>query len=148
MSAYGLVNIGGKQYIEEFFTYTSIVTVSANGFLQPRVVLDGDGGFLLKYLTVAYSVNGGANNLFRMRLGNSDGSQWYSSAGVVTGGTGNDRVNSTLLFGNGQLPFPVIPYILFLPNGSINMDLQDISGNSNLIEFAFHGSKLYDYTGN
>lgn len=146
MSAYGLVNIGGNQYIEKFFTYTSIVTVAANGFLQPRVVLDGDGGFMLKYLTVAYSQTATVNNLFRLRLGNSDGSQWYSSSGVVTGGTGNDRVNSLLLFGNGQFPFPVIPYILFLPNGSINLDIQDISGQSNTIEFAFHGSKLYDYT--
>ena len=65
-------------------------------------------------------------------------------AGIVAGGGANDRVHSALLLGNGQFPFPVIPFILFLPNGSINMDCQDISGNSNTVEMAFHGSKLYN----
>jgi len=115
--------------------------------LQLCVVLDGNGGFLLKSLMVVYSQTAGSNNYFRCRLGNSDGSQWYSSAGVVSGGGGNDRVHSLLMFGNGQFPVSVNPYILYLPNGSINLDLQDISGNSNTVEFAFTGSKLFDYNG-
>lgn len=149
-ASYGQITLGGKTYLEKFWTYTSIFTLNAaagaagTGFLQPRVSLDGDGGFLLKYLTVQYSQTAGAPNYFRIRLGNSDGQQWYSGAGVVAGGGGNDRVHSALLLGNGQFPFPVIPYILFLPNGSINMDCQDLSGVSNVVEMAFHGSKLYD----
>lgn len=143
-SSYGTITLGNKTYLEKFWVYTSIFTIAANGFLQPRVNLDGDGGFLLKYLTVQYSTTAGAPNYFRIRLGNSDGAQWYSGAGVVAGGGANDRVHSALLLGNGQFPFPVIPYILFLPNGSINMDVQDVSGNSNVVEMAFVGSKLYD----
>lgn len=149
-AGYGLVEIGGVQYIEKFWQYTSIVTLNpgalaaGTALLQPRVVLDGDGGFLLKYTQVVYSISGGAPNYFRARLGNSDGSQWYSSAGVVTGGAANDRVHSLNLFGNGQFPFPIIPYIMFLPNGSINLDLQDLSGNVNQIEFCFSGSKLFN----
>jgi hypothetical protein len=149
-AGYGLITIAGNQYIEKFYQYTSIVTLNAaggaagTGFLQPRVTMDGDGGFLLKYLEVVYSVTGGTPNYFRCRLGNSDGSQWYSSAGVVSGGSANDRVHSLLMFGNGQFPFPVIPYILYLPNGSINLDLQDISGNVNIVEFCFSGSKLFN----
>lgn len=133
-----------RTYLEKFYIYSAIFTVTANGFLQPRVVLQGDGGFLLKYLMVNYSLTGAAPNYFRMRLGNSDGSQWYSSAGVVAGGGGNDRVHSTSLLGNGQFPFPVLPYILYQPNGTINLDVQDVSGQSNTIELAFAGSKLYD----
>lgn len=143
-ASYGTITLGGVTYLEKFWTYTSIFTIPANLTLQPRVVLDGDGGFLLKYLCVQYSQNGGSPNYFRIKLGNSDGQQFYSGAGIVGGGGGNDRVHSALLLGNGQFPFPVIPYILFLPNGSINLDCQDISGNSNQVELAFHGSKLYN----
>ena len=146
-SGYGIIELGGKQYIEKYFQYTMIVTVAANSFLQPRVVLDGNGGFLLKSLMVVYSQTATVNNYFRCRLGNSDGSQWYSSAGIVAGGGGNDRVHSLLMFGNGQFPVSINPYMLFLPNGSINLDLQDVSGQSNVIEFAFTGSKLFDYNG-
>ena len=142
-ASYGTINLGGKTYLEKFWSYTTIFTITANGYLQPRIVLDGDGGFLLKYLCVFYS-GGATPNYFRIRIGNSDGTQWYSGAGVVAGGGANDRVHSTLILGNGQFPFPVIPYILFLPNGSINLDVQDTSGNSNTVEMAFHGSKLYD----
>lgn len=143
-ASYGTINFGGVEYLEKFWVYTSIFTIGANGFLQPRVVLDGDGGFLLKYLEVQYSQNGGNPNYFRIKLGNSDGQQFYSGAGIVANGGGNDRVHSALLLGNGQFPFPVIPYILYLPNGSINLDVQDISGNSNTVEMAFVGSKLYN----
>ena len=143
-ASYGQITLGGVTYLEKFWVYTSIFTIPANGFLQPRVILDGDGGFLLKYLEVQYSQSAGAPNYFRIKLGNSDGQQFYSGAGIVAGGGGNDRVHSALLLGNGQFPFPVIPYILFLPNGSINLDCQDISGNSNVVEMAFVGSKLYN----
>lgn len=143
-AAYGTITLGGKTYLEKMWTYPTIFTIAANGFLQPRVVLDGDGGFLLKYMCVQYSQTTGAPNYFRIRLGNSDGMQYYSGAGIVAGGGGNDRVHSALYLGNGQFPFPVIPYILFLPNGSINLDVQDLSGVSNVVELAFHGSKLYD----
>lgn len=143
-AAYGTIDLGGVTYLEKFWIYTSIFTIPPNGTLQPRVVLDGDGGFLLKYLCVQYSQAGGVPNYFRIKLGNSDGQQFYSGAGIVAGGGGNDRVHSALMLGNGQFPFPVVPYILFLPNGSINLDVQDISGNSNVVEMAFEGSKLYN----
>lgn len=143
-ASYGTITLGGVTYLEKFWVYTSIFTIPANGFLQPRVVLDGDGGFLLKYMMVQYSQNGGNPNYFRIKLGNSDGQQFYSGAGIVAGGGGNDRVHSALALGNAQFPAVVIPYILFLPNGSINLDCQDISGNSNIVELAFSGSKLYN----
>lgn len=145
-ASYGTIDFGGTTYLEKFWVYTSIFTIPQNGILQPRVVLDGDGGFLLKYLEVQYGQVGGGPQYFRIQLGNSDGQQYYSGAGIVAGGGGNDLVHSALLLGNGQFPFPVIPYILFLPNGSINLKVQDISNQAggNTVEMAFVGSKLYN----
>ncbi len=102
-----------------------------------RIVLDGEADFLWKLNTRS------ATGAFRIRFGISDSGIWFSSAGNVQGG-GNDRVLDSLIFGNGQFPFPVVPHIWIPRSGSLIMDLQDISGNSNTIEFAFHGSKLVE----
>lgn len=143
-AAYGTITLGGKTYLEKQWQYPTTFTIPANGLLQPRIVLDGDGGFLMKMGMVQYSQTGGNPNYFRMRLGNSDGQVWYSGAGIVAGGGGNDRVHSALCLGNAQFPFFYTPFMLFLPNGSINLDVQDISGFSNFVELTFTGSKLYD----
>lgn len=134
---YGRIKFGGKNYIERFWTYTNITTLTANGTALNRVVMDGEAHFLLKLLT-RQSTGG-----FRMRLGTSEGGTWFSGAGVVTGG-GNDRVLDTLIFGDGQFPFPVVPHIFFPKSAALIMDLQDVSGNTNTLEFAFHGSKLIE----
>jgi hypothetical protein len=132
---YGRINIGGKNYIERFWTYTNITTLTANQILTSRIVLDGEADFLLKLNTCSSTGD------FRIRIGTSDSGIWFSSAGNVSGG-GNDRVLSTLIMGNGQFPFPVVPHIWFPRSAALIMDLQDISGSGNTLEFAFHGSKL------
>lgn len=134
---YGRVNIGGKNYIERFWTYSNITTLTASSIVTTKVVLDGEADFLLKLLCRS------STGAFRIRLGTSDSGIWFSSCGVVQGG-GNDRVLDSLIFGNGQFPFPVVPHIWFPKSGSLIMDLQDTSGSSNTIEFAFHGSKLVE----
>lgn len=134
---YGIVNYGGRDYVERMYTYVGIFTLTANQSLpSQRIVLDGEADFFLKLLTRA------STGRFRIRLANTDGGIRYSSAGVVVGG-GNDLVRDDLIFGNGSFPFPVSPYILFPATGAIMFDLQDISGGNNTIEFAFHGSKLF-----
>lgn len=134
---YGRVQIGNKNYIERFWTYTNITTLTANQIFTTRVVLDGEADFLLKLNT--RSSTGG----FRIRLGTSDSGIWFSGAGVVQGG-GNDRVLDSLIFGNGQFPFAIVPHIWFPRSSSLIMDIQDVSGAGNTIEFAFHGSKLVE----
>jgi hypothetical protein len=134
---YGRLNIGGKNYIERFWTYTNITVLTANQILTSRIVLDGEADFLLK-LNCRDSTGA-----FRIRLGTSDAGIWFSSCGNVQGG-GNDRVLDTLFFGNGQFPFPVVPHIWFPRSAALIMDLQDISGSGNTLEFAFHGSKLIE----
>lgn len=132
---YGRVQLGGKSYIERFWTYTAIITLTANQTSIARIVLDGEADFLLKLLTR------NSTGAFRIRLGTSESGVWFSGSGATQGG-GNDRVLDSLLFGNGQFPFPVIPHIYFPRSASIIMDLQDTSGGGNTLEFAFHGSKL------
>ena len=134
---YGRLNIGGKNYIERFWTYTNITTLTANQTVNAKIVMDGEADFLWKLNTRS------SDGAFRIRFGISDSGIWFSSAGVVQGG-GNDRVLDSLIFGNGQFPFPVVPHIWIPRSGSLIMDLQDISGNTNVIEFAFHGSKLVE----
>ena len=136
---FGRVEIGGRKYIERFWTYTNITTLTANQIFLQRLVLDGEADFLLKLLCRS------STGAFRIRLGTSDSGIWFSGAGTQpTGGSGNDRVLDSLIFGNGQFPFPVIPHIWFPKSASIIMDLQDTSGAGNTIEFAFHGSKLVE----
>ncbi len=134
---YGRLNIGGKNYLERFWTYTNITTLTANQIAQARIVLDGEADFILKLNTRS------STGAFRIRLGTSDSGLWFSSAGNVSGG-GNDRVLDSLYFGNGQFPFPVVPHIWFPRSAALIMDLQDTSGAGNTIEFAFHGSKLVE----
>lgn len=132
---YGRVNLGGKNYIERYWAYSAIVTLTTLQQGIFRVVLDGEADFLLKLLTCSSTGN------FRCRLGSSDSGTWFSGSGIVSGG-GNDRVLSTLMFGNAQFPFPVVPHIYYPRSASIILDLEDISAAGNTLEFAFHGSKL------
>jgi hypothetical protein len=132
---YGRLNIGGRNFIERFWTYTNITTLTANEITTTNIVLDGEADFLLKLNTCS------STGSFRIRLGTSDSGIWFSSAGNALGG-GNNRVLSTLFFGNGQFPFPVVPHIWFPRTAAIIMDLEDVSGFGNTLEFAFHGSKL------
>ena len=134
---YGRLNIGGKNYLERFWTYTNITVLTANQIVTSRIVLDGEADFLFKLNCVS------STGSFRIRLGTSDSGIWFSSCGNVQGG-GNDRVLSTLFFGNGQFPFPVVPHIWFPRSAALIMDLQDISAAGNTLEFAFHGSKLIE----
>jgi len=140
--AYGTVQIGGKTYIEREQTFPLIVNVTVNLSVQRvTLVLPGTADFWLKTLTRETVVAGAsAARRFAFRLGNSDGSTWYQSGG--TGGA-TDRVIDTLLFGSGQFPFVLNPYIYYSASGTIPMEIEDISNNQPYtIYFAFRGSYL------
>jgi hypothetical protein len=142
MAGYGTVTINGKTYIEREQTFPLEVTFTVGLTTQtPTLVLPGTADFWLKCLT-RETVAGGvsAARRFKFRLGNSEGSTWYQSGG--NGGT-TDRVIDTLLFGSGQFPFVLTPYIFYSASGSIRMEIEDIS---NIVPyttfFAFRGSYL------
>jgi hypothetical protein len=140
--SYGTVEIGGKTFIEREQTFPLEVAVTVGLSIQKVVLtLPGTADFWLKCLTretVAAGVS--AARRFKFRLGNSDGSTWYQSGG--TGGT-TDRVIDTLLFGSGQFPFVLNPYIYYSSSANINMEIEDLSNTvPYTIYFAFRGSYL------
>jgi hypothetical protein len=143
---YGTVTIGGKQYIEreQTFPYELAVTVNLS-VTKVSLTLPGTADFWLKALTRETVVNGAsAARRFKFKLGNSDGSTWYQSGGA--GGT-TDRVIDTLLFGSGQFPFVLNPYIYYGSSSSIQMEIEDISNNQPYtIYMAFRGSYLLPTT--
>jgi hypothetical protein len=74
-------------------------------------------------------------------MGNTEGGVWYCGAGI--GGV-NDLVVDTLIFGNGQFPFPVIPSIIYESNASIMFEIQDISLTvPYTISLCFEGTYLF-----
>ena len=137
---YGTVTIGGKTYIEreQTFPYELAVTVNLS-VTKVSLTLPGTADFWLKALTRETVVNGAsAARRFKFKLGNSDGSTWYQSGGA--GGT-TDRVIDTLLFGSGQFPFVLNPYIYNGASSSIQMEIEDVCYNQPYtIYFAFRGS--------
>lgn len=143
-NSYGVVTINGKQYMEREQTFPfqyNLAPGNNNGVVnQANLVLPGTANFWLKSLTREIIQNGAsASKRFLFRLGNSDGSTWYQSAG--NGGT-TDSVIDTLLFGNGQFPFVLNPYIFYTANSSIKMMITDIANDTYSIYFAFRGSYL------
>ena len=142
MGAYGTVQIGGKTYIEREQTFPLIVPVTVNLSIQRIVVaLPGTADFLLKCLMRETIVAGAsAARRFSVRLGNSDGSTWYSSGG---NGGNTDRVIDTLMFGSGQFPFVLNPYIYYSASASIQIEVEDLSSlQPYSIYFGFRGSYI------
>lgn len=139
---YGAVTINGKNYIEREQTFPLEVAVTVNGSIQSgQVVLPGVADFWLKALIRDTTVAGASSaRRFRFRLGNTDGSTWYSAGGV--GGT-TDRVLDTNLFGTGQFPKIVVPHIFYSASAGIKWEIEDISQNQPYtVVIAFEGSYL------
>lgn len=139
---YGAVTINGKNYIEREQTFPLEVAVTVNGSIQSgQVVLPGVADFWLKALIRDTVVTGAsAARRFRFRLGNTDGSTWYSAGGI--GGT-TDRVLDINLFGTGQFPKIVVPHIFYSSSAGIKWEIEDVSQNQPYtVIIAFEGSYL------
>ena len=138
--SYGTVQIGGKTFIEREQSFPLEVSMTSGLIVNTTLQLPGTADFWLKALTRETVVEGASSaKRFKFRLGNSDGSTWYQSGG--TGGT-TDLVIDTLLFGSGQFPFVVNPYIYYGASASIRMNIEDISASAYTIYFNFRGSYL------
>ena len=140
--AYGTVQIGGKTYIQREQDFPLKVTTAGNQTLvNSTLVLPGTADFWLKALEREVLVAGVADSTkrFLFRLGNSDGSTWYQSGGV--GGT-TDLVVDTLMFGNGQFPYVLDPYIFYGASGAIKLQYQPLTNDVYDIYFMFRGAYL------
>ncbi len=138
------ITINGKNYIErpQFFPLDLAVTVAGAYVQNQRLNLPGLAPFRLKALT-RDTIDAGASvvHRFKFKLGNTEGGVWYAGASI--GGT-NDLVVDSLIFGNGQFPFPVIPSIIYESNASIMFEVQDLSlVVPYTISFGFMGTYLF-----
>jgi hypothetical protein len=139
---YGTVTINGRTYIEREQSFPLVVSMSVNGGINNgSLVLPGTADFWLKALMRETIIAGASSPArFTFRLGNSDGSTWYQSGGA---GGSTDQVIDTLMFGSGQFPFVLNPYIYYSANGSIQYQITDISSLTPYdIYFSFRGSYL------
>ena len=139
---YGVININGVNYVERSQEFPLEVAVTVNSqVITGALTINGVANFWLKALKRDI-LNAGANvsRRFKFRLGNSDGSTWYSAAGI--GGSTN-RVIDTLYFGNGQFPKVLTPPIFYSSSGSILWEVEDVSAAAPYtIFFSFEGSFL------
>jgi hypothetical protein len=121
--------------VERFFEYKwpAFQLTALQLLPNQRIVISGDSDFRIKMLMRRKTGD------FRIRLYDSSG-HYYSSSGE--GGT-NDRVPDVCLFGDGQLPFLVVPHIMIPAGGFIAFDLEDLSNANNTIELVFGGAKVY-----
>src|SRR2546430_2572491 len=127
---------GADPGVERFFEYKYLTTPALTALQllsNQRIVISGEADFRIKMLM---SKQTGA---WRVRLYDSSG-HYYSSSGE--GGT-NDRVPNNCLFGDGQLPFLVVPYIVIPAGGYVAFDLEDTSNAGNTLELVFAGAKVY-----
>lgn len=132
---WGNITYRGQQFSERMHIYPlNNIVIGAGAVLQARLVIESDYDWVLKLLTRA------TTNRFFCRLGFSEGAIWVSSTGVNVA-VPNDRVLDTLMFGDAQFPFPVVPWVFIPKGGAIILDLQD-AGAGSTTNFAFHGSKL------
>ena len=147
----GVITLDGQQYIEHVQIFPYEVTISRPGqvITQLRLTLPGVANFLLKGLT-RYVMRPGElvsqERHFRFRMLNMEGSTWYFSSGL---GIFDDRVVDSLIFGNAQFPFPLIPPIPVSANGSLFLEVEDMGLTTGIagytpytIYFAFHGSYI------
>ena len=154
--SYGQVTIDGKTYVERTQIFPLEVNVTVNGQIitGQQIVLPGVANFRLKGLTRTVLKSNAVSTAcpFKFRLGNSDGSIWYSQGGngatvgsnSPTGGSA-DRVLDALMFGNGQFPYPLVVPLFYSASGGIGWEVEDCSNQQPYtIYFGFHGAYLLD----
>lgn len=158
---YGQVTLDGQQYIERPQIFVADIEID-----QPfevltglRLTVPGVADFLLKGIGRYISPPPTAlqpstfDALFRFRLVNAEGTTWYFTGGL---GIFDDRVVSTLCFGSGQFPFPLIPPIPIHASGSLIYEIEDLAIRGTdpypelfpyTIRLAFYGAYLIPATG-
>jgi hypothetical protein len=124
----GLNNASPLNYVDVDFTYPYDVTLTANQFLRDQTIsTTNDADFAWRALVIAFSTGA-----FNVRFADSQG--YYLSNGTIV---------SANLQGDAASPYPVFPEILIPAGGRIGIDIQDTSGNTNVIELLCRGVKRY-----
>lgn len=133
---YGEIVINGKTYTERAITLPIEVSVTANlqVLANQTFTLPGVADFLLKQLTrkvyanVAGTITDETGAFpFKFKWGNSDGSTWYTAAGI---NSTTDRVIDSCVFGTAQFPASPIPYVFYSAGGSFRYEVEDVSNQA------------------
>jgi hypothetical protein len=155
---YGQITINGQTYTTRWQIFPYEVQVASNGqIIYTNALLPGVANFMLKGLTRATVKSNAVVTTcpFKCKIGNSDGTVWYSQ-GATNGTLGSnsptggsiDRVLDSLMFGSGQFPYPLPVPLFYSASSSIKLEIEDISNQSPYtIYFGFHGSYLFQPQG-
>lgn len=151
---YGQVVLDGQPYIERHQLFVADVQIDFRyqELTGLRLTMPGVANFLLKGLSRDITHPGFPSllgDIFRFRIVNAEGTVWYFTGGL---GIFDDRVISTLCFGSGQFPFPLVPPIPIHANGSLIYEIQDVGERQQIfypyiIHLGFHGAYLIPATG-
>lgn len=153
--AFGVITLDGQQYIErpQIFPYEVTIFQAGQVYTNLRLTMPGIANFLLKGLTRDVTRPGAPTSQdrrFRFRMLNTEGSTWFFSSGL---GIFDDRVVDTLIFGDAQFPFPLVPPVPVNSNGSLFFEVEDMGLAAGIVNyvpytiyFAFHGSYLIPVT--
>ena len=158
LAPYGQVVIDGQPYIErhQVFAFEQRIDTPAQTFTGLRLTMPGVANFLLKGLGRDFTVPGDSishNRIFRFRIVNSEATTWFFAGGL---GIFDDRIFDTLVFGNAQFPFPIIPPVPVHANGSLVFEIEDIDVTQlvapaiaypYVLHIAFYGNYLIPATG-
>jgi hypothetical protein len=128
----GLNPCAPEGYIDVDFSYVFDVTLTALQVLLNQVTpTTNDADFVWRAMIIAFST--GAFNV-----------RFYDSQGYALS---NGLVTSANIVGDASSPYPLWPELIIPAGGKIGIDLQDISGNTNVIEIVFRGVKRYRIAG-
>lgn len=110
------------------FVYSIRTTISASASSIQTLEIDRDAHFLVKKI-IGYRTGG-------------------CTLTINEGARGRDWTNTSVhldnFIGNGQFPNSLPAYRFIRKGSSVTFSLQDISGNSNIVEIDLEGVKLYD----
>lgn len=115
-----------RGYRDVAFDYVYSVTLDANGSIQDQLGIQNDSDFAWR------AVVQNSTGIYSVQFSDSD---WFnlSSAPIL----------STNIQGDPSSPWPVMPEIIIPAGGRIGINLLDLSGAENTINFLFRGAKRY-----
>lgn len=123
----GLLDASPQGYADISYDYVYDVSLTASQLLLAYQPLDNDADFVLRGVGVNYY-----SGAFAVRWADST-SYWFSNA----------RIYYLNIINSAASPYPIWPEIVMPAGGNIQLDLAEMSGATNTIEFVFRGVKRF-----
>lgn len=121
------LNVQGPGYMDVAYGYPYNITLTANQVLSDQQVAIGStADFVLRAISIVLV------GTFSLRI--YDGDQYALSPGFITSGNMQTSPGD---------PFPMFPEVWYPRGGRILLDIQDTSGDTNVIQILFMGANRY-----